>query len=317
MPSGGPLLSAAVVVGSQRRRAQRSVLAACRQTAIDSIEVIVVDLAPPGPPDLETPPGVAVTYRRVAEARLWTWGRAEAARLARAPVVAYLEDHCYASPGWAEALIERHREPWAAVGYAFTNANPETWVSRRAMINDYGYWMHPAPSGPQRLLPGNNVSYKRELLLSFGDRLERVLTPDFSLQEIFRSRGLPMCTEPRALAAHENWPTLSSLLRAGYTYGRALGAGRARTQSWGRPRRLFYGCVSPLSAPLFGAVRLLRRLPGRPPEVVRLTLAGLPIYLLAHFAAGIGEGWGYLTGKGPGEEALDYCEIGAPHTTIG
>jgi len=35
-------------------------------------------------------------------------------RFARAPLVALAEDHCFPDPGWAAALIEAHRGPWAA-----------------------------------------------------------------------------------------------------------------------------------------------------------------------------------------------------------
>ncbi|MFB3041716.1 MAG: glycosyltransferase family 2 protein, partial [Candidatus Poribacteria bacterium] len=47
-------------------------------------------------------------------------------RSAKAPVVTLLENHCYAEPEWAEALIEAHKQPWAAVGPVVGNANPQT-----------------------------------------------------------------------------------------------------------------------------------------------------------------------------------------------
>ena len=44
-------------------------------------------------------------------------------------VVAFGEEHCFPEPGWAQALIDAHREDYAAVGPAMHNANPDTIVS--------------------------------------------------------------------------------------------------------------------------------------------------------------------------------------------
>jgi len=314
MEPAQPLLSAAVVVGPCRKRGQRSVNALCHQTAIDSMEVIVVDLAADGVPPLETPPGVRVKYVRSAALRSWSMARIEAVRLADTPIVAFMEDHCYASAGWAEALIERHKEDWAAVGYTFTNANPESWLSRASMVNDYGYWMHPAAPGPRRLVPGNNVSYKRDVLLQFGEALKEMLTPDFALQEVLSRKGYRLTIEPRALAAHENWTRFVPFLRANCEYSWFLGAHRAATQDWGRLRRLLYAAGSPATAVLFGMCRQLLTLRGRT-SLAWPVIEALPVYVVTHFFSGVGESLGYLLGKGPGQERMDNCELGMPRST--
>ena len=45
-----------------------------------------------------------------------------------ADVVVICEDHVDYDARWAEALIARHREPWAAVGPAFHSGNPDSLV---------------------------------------------------------------------------------------------------------------------------------------------------------------------------------------------
>lgn len=56
--------------------------------------------------------------------------RAAGIRQANAPVVAFVEDHSYPDPDWAERLIEAHRKLWAAVGpVMMVNANPATMIS--------------------------------------------------------------------------------------------------------------------------------------------------------------------------------------------
>ena len=93
--------------------------------------------------------------------------RATAARAARGQLVAYVEDHCYAEPGWASVLCARADEGWSAVGYGFRNANPGTAASRAMALMEYGDWVVPSPRSahPTLMLAGNNIAYSREALL--------------------------------------------------------------------------------------------------------------------------------------------------------
>ena len=307
------LLSAIVVVGPCRTRAQRVINALYAQTVVESIEIIVIDLAPSGTPTLETAPGVRVTYLSRPEMILWSRARVEGVQHAQAPIVAFIEDHCFPEPGWAEALIEAHQGPWGAVGYGFTNANPETYMSRACMVNDYGYWLHPARRGQASILPGQNVSYKRDLLLAFGARLELLLTPDFNLQQALSKQNLPMFVESRALAAHENFIRLSALMQAHYAYARLLAARRAEVLSWSRIRRIFYGLAVLPGAPVIAIARLILGLRGRA-SLWPAVMAAFPIYVLTRLWAAIGESLGYLLGQGSVERKLHRWELEVERT---
>jgi hypothetical protein len=301
-------LSAVVVVGPCRRRAQRVVDALCGQTAINRMEVIVVDLAEASIPSLETPKQVSVKYIRRPDLDLWSKARCVGLREASAPIVTFTEDHCFPARDWAAALMEAHRQPWAAVGYAFTNANPRTYWSRASMVNDYGFWLHPAAPGPMTLMPGNNISYKRDVLLQYGDQLETLLTPDFNLQQIFLREGKPMCIEPAARSAHQNFDQLLPLMHANYAYARLLAARRVSAQGWTGGRRLFQAILTPIVAPILGSLRLLKSLRGRE-ELIPPVLAGLPVYFITHAWSAIGEALGYVFGEGTSERDLNRWEI--------
>lgn len=301
-------LSAVVVVGPCRRRAQRVVDALCHQTAIDRMEVIVVDLAGPADPSLNIPAGINAQYIRRPDLDLWARARCVGLEVSTAPIVAFTEDHCFPAAGWAAALIEAHREPWAAIGYAFINANPQSYWSRASMVNDYGLWLHPAVPGAMTLMPGNNISYKREALRSYGDELEHLLTPDFNLQQRFISEGKPMCIAPAAISAHQNFNELIPLMRANYAYARLLAARRAGSQRWSAVRRWVQALLTPAAAPLLGTLRLLTSLRGRRalvPEVIK----GLPVYFITHAWSSIGEALGYVVGEGSSERDLNRWEI--------
>jgi len=301
-------LSAILVAGPCRSRAQRVVNALCAQTASDSMEIIIVDIAPDGVPRLTTAPEARVVYLSRPEIKGWGQARAEAVRAARSPIVAFIEDHCFPARHWAEKLIEAHLGPWAAIGYAFTNANPSSVVSRAAMLARYGLFAHPAEGGSARYISGNNVSYKRAVLLDLGVGLETFLDIDFNLQEELIRRGQNLFVEARALAAHQNYTNLTGECRTGRPYCRLLAANRAQVNAWQTPRRLLYGIMAPLSAPIIRLARLTRSLHKRSalwPDF----LTGLPLIFAMYLSDAIGESAGYLFGRGNAERDVLKFEL--------
>lgn len=295
-----------MVAGTRRSRAERTLAALGRQTLVDQLEIVVVDLAPESTPPLTAPGDLRVDTVRRPELRSWGPARAAGARHARAPVVAFVEEHCRPEPGWAQAVLAAHEGPWAAVGYAFTNANPESWASRSFMIAAYGDFAHPARGGPARLVSGNNVAYKREVLEALDERLDELLAIDFTFQEELRARGHQLFVEAGARAAHENFTTLAGECGAGHAYCRLMAATRARARGWSARRRVVYAIGAPLGAPAVRLTRLARGLRGRR-ALWRPFVVGLPLILPAYLWTGIGEGLGYLLGVGSSEaRALEW-----------
>jgi len=302
-----PDLSAVVVVGPLRERAQRSLNHLSAQTAASRMEILVMDLSAEGTPRLVAPPGVQLDIIRRPGMEHWSWARAEAARRAQSQVVAYIEDHCYVAPGWAENLLDAYQGPWAAIGYGFTNANPRTYSSRSSLTMAYSQWLHPRSPGRTRWLPGQNVSYRRETLLSFGDRIDGLLTPDFSIQEMMNARGLPLYIESRALAAHENFEHLSHLVRATFAFARLLAARRADMKEFTALKRTLYGLAVLPGAPLINIGRLIRTASVNP-ELAGSLLAALPVCTATYLISAIGESLGYLRGEGSAERDTQYWE---------
>src|SRR5262249_11787043 len=73
--------------------------------------------------------------------------RAAGVRAARSAVVAFVEDHSFPQPGWAAVLIAAYRQPWAAVGPAVGNANPQSAVGWANLLIEYAPWLDPARGG--------------------------------------------------------------------------------------------------------------------------------------------------------------------------
>jgi len=304
MPVETPRISVILVAGRQRKRAQHVLDGIGAQDA-PGLETVLIDLAPDLPP-LVHPPGLDVRLTRGNLPGGFHAARALGVRLARSPIAAFLEEHCRPEAGWAQAVIRAFETgPWAAVGYSFVNANPGTWVSRACMLADYALWEAPHPDTEARLLPGNNVAYRRDTLLAYGDRLGALLSPDFVLHERLRLDGQRLFMAGSAVASHENPEALGFLLTANHAYCRVLAHGRAETGSWSRTRRTFYSLAVPLGAPAIKLVRVARHI-ARRPGCWLPCLSALPVILPAFLWSSVGEALG--CSFGPGSAVGDFEE---------
>jgi hypothetical protein len=224
-------------------------------------------------------------------------------RRAHAAVVAFGEDHSFPDAGWAEALLEAHGEGIAAVGPAVRNANPGNAVSWADLLIAYAPWLHPAPAGEPAFLPGHNSSYRRDVLLACGERLEELLENETLLHWELRRRGLRLCLQPLAVTAHTNFGQLFPWLPVQFRCGRLFAAGRC--QGWPLPSRLLYAAAAPLIPPL-RLWRIGRELARPERRSLRLPRGSLWLVLLGLAADGLGQ----LVGAalGPGDAARGFAE---------
>jgi hypothetical protein len=265
------------------------------QTVAERIELVLVDLGPPeSRPD---PPAVfaATTSLELSPDSGLGAARAAGARAARAQAVAFLVDHGYPEPEWAEALIGAYRDDgWAAVGYAFRAANPQTRAARTAMVAQFLPWLSPTDGGETTILPGNMVSYRTSLLRSLDGDLDQLLEIDLVLHERLLNRGHTMTLEPGAVVREECYESLAETARANHVYSELLAVRRARAGDWSTIRRLAYGLTSPV------VVALLRLTHGaaaaRHGGRVKELLAALPGVIAIAAVAALGEARGYLLG---------------------
>jgi len=170
---------------------------------------------------------------------------AKGIRHARAPIVALAEDHAFPAPEWAEALIAAHRHPWAAVGAVIRHPNdPKNVIAWADVLIGFGEYLAPVESGVVERLPGNNSSYKREVLLEYGPDLETLMETESLIHTDLRKKGHRLFLESAAQVSHLNFERMSSFLCIKYLSGRIFGAARAR--GWSLPYRLLFACGTPL-----------------------------------------------------------------------
>ena len=226
--------------------------------------------------------------------------RAAAVRHASADIIAYTEDHCFPEPGWAEALIKAHEGPWAAVGPIIGLANPKLHIAWVSYFMQYGAWVDTsqAVGGVSTDIAGHNSSYKRDILLAYGDDLDRIMVFESVLHEDLHQRGHTLYVEPTARAYHVFITLMKPFCFEHYLIGRLLAS--TRTKRWSFGRRLIYFFGSPL-IPFVRFYRIISMI--RKHGWQQDLLPGiLPSFLMGLVSSAAGEMIGYAFGVGRSAE---------------
>lgn len=308
MPPFTPDLTAAFIVASQRQRGAWALRALLDQGLGERLEVLVFDVGHAEHPPLagSDAPGV-----RVIPARNTGYGEilADAVHEARAPIIAFIEEHVVVLEGWAEALLQAHRAPVAAVGGEILPGDLSCAGSMRQELVSRNVWSAPAAvSGDAQLLRWQNVSYKREILLPYGDRLARFLGSEGNLFRQLRADGHKLAIEPKAKMVHAHETYWSAFLRGSYWSNRLSAASTidlAPRPLLARLRVMASAALGPARWPLV----LLRRTRTLPEADVWLPVFGanLPYVLQYYCVVAFAGMTGALFGRGSSHQRfLDY-----------
>ena len=300
-----PVLSAIVLVPDRLESLSTTLDALAAQDIAYQMELVFVT------PErgLTIPPALAARFARISVVPVDQWrstsaSRTAGIRAATAPIVAMTEDHCFPTKGWASALVKAHEEPWAGVGPAMLNANPNSVVSWVNLSIEYGPWMWPLARGPVAHIPGHNSSYKRERLLEYGDGLEQIFEAESVLHWDLQRRGYQVAMEPEARSRHQNFAQFWPSIRLRFHGGRQFAANRA--DGWPAPRRLVYAVGSAI-LPFLRSARTLGHMRRAAPRRMGLAFMGTLFVLLVIDA--LGEAFGYAAGRGQSVELLNDLEF--------
>jgi hypothetical protein len=301
-----PLLSVILPTCDDYSTIRLTVRALSRQTIRDRIELVIV--APVDDPRVvksEVASFAKVTVVNGGPLRTSNISRSAGIRAASAPIVVLSEDHSFPEPGWAEALVKAHESGCAAAGPVIRNSNPKSLTSWANILLEYAPWLDGAQQGEMSDLPGHNSAYNRDILLSYGDRLESVLEVEAVVQKDLIDNGHRMLLEPKAVTNHLNFSRLRSSLGLRFNAGKSF-AGH-RTMGWPAPKRLLYIAGGAL-IPLVRFVRIAKML-RRSPNYSWLFPRVLPSLCVMLIVDGLGEVAGYIAGPGDSPRFLGDIEF--------
>jgi hypothetical protein len=288
-------MSVILMVDRQRTRGARALGSLLPQSTEGSLEVLLLDFG-----WREHPPLVGCEHpsvRVLRSDRGVAFGAARAAGVleARAPIVGFLEEHCVALPGWADAYLSAHDGPVAAVGGEVRNATPGDGFTEFIWTYGSGPWSRPARRGPSARLAGNNSSYKRDVLLRYGDDLPLLLADDGLLSDWLVRDRQTLWIEPAAGFTHAFEASPRLVCNAAFWYGWVCESTRVALDRWSPGRRAGRAAVllaTLLARPAWPFLRLVWADPRRAGILVR----NLPAMLLFHWCGTAGRVMGLALG---------------------
>lgn len=307
-----PELSVILAIGGQREREERALKSLLTQSAIDRMEILLYDLGPENCPPIAGSDHARVRLTRWTPRDLLGIARADGIRAAQAPIVCFMEEHCEMQPGAAEAYIRAHAGAWAAVGGSFMNGNPDSGRSNQAFRMNYGIYLRPHRGrGRTHSVPGQNSTFKRDILLRYDDRLETLLISDLILQWQMQRDGYQLFYEPDAIIAHRNEITLRSLATGVFYWNWCFSHLRGQVFDWSPLHRV----ARIVGAPLMPWWRLLRMFTWMPRFGLArfLTfLKDIPFIIAVNHCAAAGQIAGLLNKLEKGTHEFSHFEMNEP-----
>lgn len=295
-PSAAPRLSIILVAGDARSHAERALQSLLHQNIIHQMEIIIMDCSLPGLPTLAGSDHPRVCTLKVPPEEDYGTIRAQGVRMAQAPLVCLFEEHSFAMPGWAEAIIAAHEGPWSAVGGEEYSAVAGEGLTDAAYLEHCIRWMPPATRGEDDSLPTHNATYKRDVLLSYGSDLAVFLTCLPLLFWKLKEDGHRMFIEPDARYLH-TYVARPKVLVNQVLWSRIFSSERAQRYDWSAAQRLLRLAVSPI-LPLLRLARLGWFIARQRPDRLWIFLYMSPAILLVDVVSVFGETVGMLFGAG-------------------
>jgi glycosyltransferase involved in cell wall biosynthesis len=211
-------------------------------------------------------------------------------------IIAILDPYSIADADWLPELVRVHAErPNLVVGGAVDlhPARRSSLLAWAAYINEYGMFMPPVRGGETDILPGSNVSYKREALFDGARPRYPVFWKTFVNWEI-EARGSRLWLAPQVVVKLRKPVPFLDYVKTRYDHGRCFAGMRVAGQPGSvRLRRA-------LTAPLVPALLLWRwgRIFWSKKRHRGRFLTTLPLQLALFGLWAWGELWGYLRGPG-------------------
>lgn len=244
-----PFVSVVILLGAQRNRAERALASLLNQEHLDQAEILLLDTAYDKYPPILGSEHPAVKTIDSTNAVSYGALRAHGVQMASGEVVAYLEDHSQALPGWLNSVIRGFRAGYAGVGGMPQTSNPRIGFSDLTEMMVYKY---PASDSSSRAyvtdtLPNQNSAYRRDILLSFGNLLPSLMSSDFLLGIKITEKGHKLLIDPECRYLHANLEN-TMMVRGNLFYWNIIfGRLRAEVFHWSWLRRILQVSVTPIS----------------------------------------------------------------------
>ena len=296
-----------------RERAERSLQAILGQKTSKPIQVIVVDTQTSAL-DLDGSDVPGLIYLKYPDAPSLTRAQLHAIPHCSSEFIAFVEDHAFVGPEWVDGVLKGFETGADAVVYTYCDATPGSVYSRAFSLINYGKWMSEKFAGEHRDGPGNNIAYRKDVLLRQGNQLEDLMHIEWFMHRAIREQGGFIYQEPSAKMAHANWNTLWGTLSDTHACSRLFAYQRVMLEKPSLLKRLIYVAATPLM-PVLKFWRTYQAL--KPdPEISRLFIRRSPLILFFMLCSSISEAMGYFDPRAPYRNHMN-VELNLPRACDG
>ena len=143
------------------------------------------------------------------------------ARLAKGPILAFLDSDCITRPNWTEQIVLRHNEGYRAVGGSIYVGNPDNIYDWAGYLLEFREFL---PQGNPRLvkhIPSCNMTYRKELFLTNGGFPESYYPQeDLIFDYLLIKQGVEILFDPVLEINHFCRDTLKGFLSHQHRIGR-------------------------------------------------------------------------------------------------
>lgn len=310
--TNNPRLSVLLTAGDCRERVANALASILAQNIVDQLEIIILECGNLNNAPVKGSEHINVKISHFPKGVGAGQVRAEAMRMARAPFIAFLEEHAAVSQGWAEAILNAFDDDkWAAVGPWITNGNPECGISDTLSLCFYPFYEINPLRQEEKWLPFHNTAYRRNIIMKYNNELNTLLAPELLLQWRLRQDGYHLLLEPGMKIFHYYETDIFTMWHANHNAAQTFAANWSRLYSWSVWMRTIRIFGIPLM-PLIRAFKLLRNLAKHRPDQLGRYLKGLPVMLISHTADATGEFLGLLFGAGDADIRYLNHSVNAP-----
>jgi glycosyltransferase involved in cell wall biosynthesis len=220
--------------------------------------------------------------------------RRRGVELATADLVAVIEEHCSAAPGWLQHALAAHSSAhYGAVGGPIVDYGYDRLRDWVVYFLEYNGSLPPVSKGETADLNDANIVYRRRLLLGHIELLDDGYWT-MTLHPTLLAEGTKFLSVPEMVVHHRGPFDFRYYLRQRYLFSRAFAGVRAQHQSW--VRRWAYLAGAPL-VPILLLGRIGLRVWQKRCRMRQFLLA-LPLTVTALVVLVAGEWVGCLLGPG-------------------
>lgn len=220
---------------------------------------------------------------------LWATGIARSS----GEIVAITDSSCVVAEDWISVILAAHQTNSPVIGGAVEMFDGKSLTDWAAYFCEYGQFMMPVKSGAAEILPGNNISFKRDTLEKNKQFVENEFWKTYLCQQL-QAEGIELISAPAMSVYYtKSFEFLPFLVRR-FHHGRCFAGMRIRNETIFK--RTFYA-VGTIVLPFVFLIRLISPVLQKRRFMSEFILS-LPISVLAILLWSFGETCGYLAGTG-------------------